>query len=387
MDDRRAHAVSALGAGAGFASLAVALPLVVLAGRGSASLAGGLLAANTVAFALGAVLAPAFRVPERSLPGGLAAVAAGGLLCAASGGRAGVLALGALLHGVGMGWFWVGAQASLGRHAGKPGSQRTFVAQYALYVAGTAGGGALTGATITAARAGGAGAVASARAGFLVGAGAACIAAALTWGWARRGEAGERRPTLRAPLRGLALQLPALMLVAAMGMLLSLTPVVLRQEFHVSPALIGLASGFVAAAKAGGSVTAGRAVGAVGSRGTVAAMLGGGALAAGLLVEADTAWTFVALVVAATFFSVGVWPVVVDAALARVAPADRRELSVAWNVREYLAIAAATAGGGFLLDSSHSRTLLLGVAALLLAAGAASALAVLGRPVYAPRTT
>jgi len=134
-------------------------------------------------------------------------------------------------------------------------------------------------------------------------------------------------------------------------------------------------------------VTAGRAVGAVGSRGTVAAMLGGGALAAGLLVEADTAWTFVALVVAATFFSVGVWPVVVDAALARVAPADRRELSVAWNVREYLAIAAATAGGGFLLDSSHSRTLLLGVAALLLAAGAASALAVLGRPVYAPRTT
>ncbi len=155
-DDRRAYAVSALGAGAGFASLAVALPLVVLADRGSASLAGGLLAANTVAFALGAVLAPAFRVPERSLPAGLAAVAAGGLLCAAAGGRAGPLALGALLHGVGMGSFWVGVQASLGRRAGKPGSQRAFVAQYALYVAGTAGGGALTGALIAAARAGGA---------------------------------------------------------------------------------------------------------------------------------------------------------------------------------------------------------------------------------------
>src|SRR5581483_6297380 len=222
MDDRRAHAVSALGAGAGFASLAVALPLVVLADRGSASLAGGLLAANTVAFALGAVLAPAFRVPERSLP---AAVAAGGLLCAAADGRAGPLALGALLHGVGMGSFWVGVQASLGRRAGRPGSQRAVVAQYALYVAGTAGGGALTGAVIAAARAGGAGAVGSAQAGFLVGAAAAAVAAALTRGWARRGVAGERRPALRAPLAGLALQLPALLLVAAMGMLLSLTPV------------------------------------------------------------------------------------------------------------------------------------------------------------------
>ena len=96
-------------------------------------------------------------------------------------------------------------------------------------------------------------------------------------------------------------------------------------------------------------------------------------------------WLYVALTVAATFLAIGVWPVVVDGALARVSPEERHGLAVVWNVREYVAIAAATVLGGFLLDASARPTLLLAVAAGLLATAAISALAVLGRPVYVPR--
>jgi predicted MFS family arabinose efflux permease len=283
-----------------------------------------------------------------------------------------------------MGLFWVGVQAALGRRAGEPGARRAFVGQYALYVAGTATGGATTGGVIAAAHALGAGDVGSARASFLVGAVAAAATLAASVPWARSAAPASRaaQPVRRGALHGLALQLPALMLVSAMGMLLSLTPVVLRDDFRVRPIVIGVVSGLVAAAKAGGSVTAGRFAAARGSRDAVAAMLAGSALAAGLLIGVDRAWLFVGLVLAATFFGIGVWPVVVDGALARVSPDTRRELSVAWNVREYAAIAGTTALGGYLLDASGSRRLLLELAALLLAAGAVSALATLRRPIY-----
>ena len=389
-DGRRALAISTLGAGVAYANLAVALPLVVLADGGSASAAGALIAANTLAFSAGALLAPVFSVPERCMPAGLAAIAVGAALCAAAGGGPAPLAAGAVVHGVGMGLFWVGVQASLGRRAGNPGSQSTFVGQYALYVAGTAAGGATTGAIVAIVHAVGAGDVASVRVSFLVGAVAAAATLAPTISWARSAApvprpAGAR--AVRALWRDLGLQIPALMLVSAMGMLLSLTPIVLRDDFRLRPIVIGLVAGMVAAAKAGGSVTAGRFATARGSRRAVSAMLAGSALAAGLLVGADRAWLFVALVVAATFFGIGVWPVVVDGALARVSPEARRELSVAWNVREYAAIAATTAFGGYLLDVSGRPTLLLVLAATLLACAAVSALAVLRRPVYAPATT
>jgi predicted MFS family arabinose efflux permease len=69
-----------------------------------------------------------------------------------------------------------------------------------------------------------------------------------------------------------------------------------------------------------------------------------------------------------------------------VSPDERHGLAVVWNVREYVAIAASTVLGGYLLDLSSRPTLLLAVAAVLLATASASALAVLDRPVYAPRT-
>ncbi len=93
------------------------------------------------------------------------------------------------------------------------------------------------------------------------------------------------------------------------------------------------------------------------------------------------------LTLAATFFGIGVWPIVVDGALARVSPPQRSSLTIAWNAREYTAIAATTVLGGYLLDASARPTLLLALVAALLAAAAVSALMVLRRPVYAARTT
>lgn len=381
---RSAVAASALGAGASYANLAVALPLLVLAGGGSASLAGALLAANTIAFSLGALLAVWLARAEAAVAVGLATLAAGGLLVAAPTGDLGLFA-GALVHGTGMGLFWVGVQAALGRRSGVNGSQSAFVTQYALYVVGSAAGGVLTGALAATLRAAGVAPAASVRLTFLLGAGAACAALPPVASWLRHSRPQPRRRRLPSPLHGLALQLPDFLLVGAMGMLLNLLPVVLDSGFALSPLAIGAVTAAVAGAKIAGSFAAGRLARAAGSRTTVAAMLTGSAVAAALLIGSDDVHLFVGLVLAATVLGIGVWPIVVDGALARVSPVDRHGLAVVWNVREYAAIAAATILGGFLLDLSARPTLVLAVAAALLAASGASALAVLGRPVYTPR--
>src|SRR3954468_22380217 len=383
---RRALVASALGAGISYSNLAVALPLLVLAEHGSALLAGALLAANTVAFSLGALLALALRRGESGVAAGLACIAAGDLLLIAAPPR-GALVVGALVHGCGMGLFWVGVQASLGRRSGETGSQRGFVLQYVVYIAGSATGAALTGAAIAGLRALGVSHATSIRVSFVVGATAALLALPSALAWLRRTTGGGPPPRLRPPpLRGFALQLPDLLLVAAMGMLLNLAPVVLSDDFHFTPLAVGVVSGGVAAAKIGGSVTAGRVAHTAGSRRTVAAMLAGSALAAAVLAGTHQAYLYVFLTVATAFLAIGVWPIVVDGALARVSPEERYGLSIVWNVREYAAIAATTALGGYLLDVSARPTLLLALAAVLLATAAVSALAVLGRPVYAPRT-
>src|SRR5437764_3283334 len=144
---RRALVASALGAGIAYSNLAVALPLLVLAEHGSALLAGAMLAANTIAFSLGALLALAIRRAEGGVAAGLTAIAAGDLLLITSPTR-GTLAVGALVHGIGMGLFWVGVQASLGRRAGTARSQFAFVGQYVAYITGSVAGAALTGAAI-----------------------------------------------------------------------------------------------------------------------------------------------------------------------------------------------------------------------------------------------
>ena len=172
---RRALVASALGAGISYSNLAVALPLLVLAEHGSALLAGALLAAETVAFSLGALLAIALPRGESGVVTGLACIAAGDLLLIAAPSR-GALVVGALVHGCGMGLFWVGVQASLGRRSGETGSQRAFVLQYVEYIAGSATGAALTGACIALLRASSVAHATSIRVSYAVGATAALLA-------------------------------------------------------------------------------------------------------------------------------------------------------------------------------------------------------------------
>ena len=383
---RRGLVASALGAGIAYSNLAVALPLLVLAENGSSFLAGALIGTNTVAFSLGALLALAVQRSEGGVASGLAVVAIGDVVLLLSS-TTSLLAVGALVHGIGMGLFWVGIQASLGRSSGAPGSQRAFVGQYALYVAGTATGGALTGAAIAVGRSAGLSSVTSIRVSFLVGLVGAIAALPSAVAWLRRSEAAPVPRARPKPLRGFALQLPDLLLVSAMGMLLNLAPVVLRNVFGLTPLAIGVVTGAVACAKIAGGFTAGRITMTAGSRRVIGTMLAGSALAGAVLVGTPEAWLYAALTVAASFLGIGVWPLVVDGALARVSPEDRHGLSIVWNVREYATIAAMTAFGGYLLDVSSRPTLLLVLVAALLAGAAVSAVAVLRQPVYAPCTT
>lgn len=382
---RRALVASALGAGISYSNLAVALPLLVLAEHGSSFLVGALLGVETIAFSLGALLALVLRRSEGGVAAGLGTIAAGDALLIASPLR-GALFAGALIHGVGMGLFWVAVQASLGRRSGAAGSQRVFVGQYVVYVTGSAAGAALTGAAIAALRGLGVAHVTSIRASFAIGVASSLLALPAAVSWLRRTTVGPVTRLRPPPFTGLALQLPDLLLVAAMGLLLNLAPVVLAHAFHFTPLAIGAVAGAIAAAKIGGSVTAGRLAGAAGSKWAVGSMLGCSSLATAVLVGTHQAWLYVSLTVAATFLAIGVWPVVVDSALARVSPDERHGLAVVWNVREYVAIAASTVLGGYLLDLSSRPTLLLAVATVLLAIASASALAVFDRPVHAPRT-
>lgn len=383
---RRALVLSALGAGISYANLAVALPLIVLAEGRTAFVAGVLIGVNTIAFSLGALLVLPLRRAETGIVLGLATIAAGDGVLLVSSANA-WLSAGALVQGIGMGLFWVGVQAALGRRSGAAGSQRAFVGQYSAYILGTAAGGALTGGGIVLLRALGAGDATSIRLTFAIGAASALVAVPPVLAWLRTIGAHALAWSRPGPLRGLALQLPDLLLVAAMGMLLNLAPVVLEQDFGLSPLSIGIVTGFIAAAKIAGSVTVGRVAPTTDSRHVVGAMLGASAIAAAVLIVTQQAWLYVVLTVAATFFGIGVWPIIVDGALARVSPVERPGLTIVWNVREYLTIAVTTAVGGYLLDASARPTLMLAFVAAVLAAAAGSALTVLRRSVYAAQTT
>jgi predicted MFS family arabinose efflux permease len=140
----------------------------------------------------------------------------------------------------------------------------------------------------------------------------------------------------------------------------------------------------MAIAKIVGSFAAGRLARLSGARITVGGMLGASSVSAALLIGVDGAVLYIALTVSAVFFGIGAWPIIVDGALARVWPADRARITIAWNVREYTAIALTTVVGGYLLDVFTGPAILLGFAATLLGCAALSALIVLRAPMHPP---
>jgi len=400
--------VAASLAGAVLANASVLVPLAALAHHGSPSVAGVLLAMITVAIALGALVAsrPLARLGARNLlSASFLLMAAGQADAIAFGGAQAALALAALVVGAGLGLFWVASQVTLSAAAGRPGAERGFVRHYICYVVGSALGAPATGLAVHALRGAGAGAAASLHLAFVVGL-VASLAGPLVWRPTRLPggrtttsaspvtaiPAGERRPTPRASaragctaggarramLRGLSLQLPDLLLVSALSVLATLAPVVLTRTLHFTPAAVGLVVGALAAGKIGGSLIAERGARAHPRNVLVAAMLGLAAGCSTVLALATVAPLFVAMLVLAVLGSAGAWPVIVEAALGSVDASERASLTVAWNVREYGAVALSTVVGGWLLASlPASASLMLAAGALALAA--ALALAVLRR--------
>jgi predicted MFS family arabinose efflux permease len=103
-----------------------------------------------------------------------------------------------------------------------------------------------------------------------------------------------------------------------------------------------------------------------------------------LLTLAPSAPLFVGALLVTALAGTGAWPLVVDSAQARVQPERRHGLTVLWNAREYVVIAAATACSGWLLSTFGSPTPLFLLAALLIAGAAACSTAVWRRPVWTP---
>jgi hypothetical protein len=274
----------------------------------------------------------------------------------------------------------------LGRRSGVTGSERSFVHHYAAYTLGGLAGAAVTGGVASLARLAleGAGAV---RPAFGLGLAAALVGVA-AWRPAGVTETQRRervRLSVGLPFRGLALQLPDLLLVAGVGLVLPLAPYMLATRFGLSPASVGLVVAGVAASKVAGSYAAGGLVRSFGSRKAIPVMLAAASLLAFLLALADTAGLFVAGLLGTALAATGAWPVIVDASLARVPPAERGVVAVTWNAREYGLIAAVTALAGWLLAAHGSPGLLVALAASLLAASAAVSGAVYRRPVHTPQ--
>ena len=380
---RRFFAVAA-GAGFAFANMAISVPLHTVATGAKPAVAGDVLAASTISIALGALLAGKARKRRSLLATAVAVSAAGSLTLAAASGTT-LLAAGACIVGLGVGMFWVASQFVLARRAGRPEGARAFLLHYAVYTSGAVAGSSLTGAFASAAGALGLGTLAGLRASSLLSvAGCALVAAlwvgARAWSLERPVEASPDRP----PARQLRLQLPDLLLTAGLALLLPLAPVVLARDFGLPPFSIGLVMSGVALSKIAGTFVARLVTRASGPRRTILLLLGAGTTFCLLLTTAITLSVFVATLFATTLAGTGAWPLVVDAAQARVDPASRRRLAVVWNAREYLLVAVATAAAGWLLTSLGSPVPAFVLAALCFGASATAAARQLRRPVWQP---
>jgi MFS family permease len=380
--------VAAMGVGASFASISVAVPLEITALGGAPALTGALLAGGTLAIAVGAVTAGAVsqRVGggPRTLALSLVLTAAGSVVLGATGSTAGV-AVAAALVGIGIGIFWVSSQLVLGGRSGAPGSESGFVVHFAAYTLGAVAGSSLTGATVAVAEHLGLGTAPAVRVSSLVGVVASVVTLFLWRPCIRRADPGRVSPrALARPARHLAVQLPDLLLVAALGLLLPLCPVVLARSYGLGPLSIGLVMAGVSLAKIAGTFTAGSLTRSRGQRGSLVILLGGGGVLCVLLCLSLAAPLFIIVLLATTLLAAGAWPIVVDSAQARVAPEGRLGLTVLWNVREYGVIAVGTIVAGTLFGLFDSAVPLFGVAGLLIVAAAACAAVVLRRPVWAP---
>lgn len=383
---RRFYA-AAIGIGASFATITVAVPLQVEALDGRSGLAGAVLAGTTVSIALGAIaagfVAPRIGGGPRTLALALLVSGAGNLSLLATSSVAGTAVAGALV-GAGIGMFWVSSQLVLGRTSGDSGSATGFLSHYAAYMAGAVVGSSLTGGVVAGAERAGLTTTDGIRLSALVGVGAAG-AALVVWRPLTVSSVREARPTRRvSPSRHLTVQAPDLLLVGGLALLLPLAPVVLAHGYRLGPFVIGLVMSALSLARIVGTFAARALIRACGTRRTILILLCGAGTLSLLLCLALTASVFVAILLATTLTAAGAWPLVVDSAQARVPPDSRHGLTVVWNAREYGVLASSTLVGGWLLGAVGSPVPLFALAAVLIVAAAACSAVVCRRPVFAP---
>lgn len=383
---RRFYAV-AVGAGFAFANMAVAVPLHVVATGGRAAAAGDVLALSTVAIALGAFVAGRVGARAGSQLLLLALLVTGaGALGLSSATEVTGLAIGSFVLGLGIGMFWVSSQQIMSRRAGEPDGAHAFLLHYAAYTLGTVAGSTLTGAFASGARWLGLATATGIRASSML-AVAGVVAAVLVWRTCPSYAVAPGAPGRPTAPRGrlLAIQVPDLLLVAGLAVLLPLAPVVLVREFGLAPFGVGLVMGGVAVSKIAGTFVARIIARSSGPRRTILILLAAGTSFSLLLSSALTLSLFVTTLFATALAATGAWPLVVDAAQARIEPGARGGLAVRWNVREYALIAATTAASGWLLTAAGSAIPLFVLAAALFGGSAATAAILLRRPVWRPR--
>ncbi len=376
--------------GMAFGVLAVAVPMHVAALHRPASLAGQLLASVTIAVAVGALsagpLGRAVGSARNVLAASMAVSTVGQVVLLAVSDTTTMLA-GTVLVGLGIGLFWVSSQTLLGKASGSKGSERGFALHYAAYTLGVAGGSALAGVSVALLRRAGADEALAVRLSYAVGAAATMAALALWRPERRRAEDLPSQVHPHAAAGAFAMQLPDLLLVAALALMLPLAPLVLVRQFHLAPLVVGLVFAGVQGGKVAGTLAGRVTCREHGHRVAILVLLATGAVLSLLLsVSTDVlgAPVFVLVLVATAFVTTGAWPLIVDSALARTAPDDRPGATVTWNVLEYGVIAVMTAASGWLLASFHRPALLFTLGAGFLAAAAVAAAIVLMRPVYAP---
>jgi MFS family permease len=382
----RRFLAAAWAGGMSFATISVAIPLELSALGAAPGLVGAVLAAGTGSVAAGAACAGAVASVlggRRTLALALAVSGVGTLVLGATESTPGVTTA-AVLVGLGIGLFWVASHLVLGQRSGDAGSEIGFLRHYAAYTLGAVIGSACTGLIVAGATHAGVPTSTGVRLAAVLGTAAAFCGLVAWLPLAERGTDPSQRMRL-GPATHLAVQVPDLLLVAGWALLLPLAPVVLADGYGLGPLAIGVVMSAMSIAKIGGTFVARALSRRRGPRRTTVVMLAGAAALCLSLCVAGAAPVFVVALFATTVATAGAWPLVVDAAQARVPPERRQGLSVVWNAREYVVVATATFVAGRVLGAFSSAAPLFVLAALLIGAAALVAAAVTRRPVWRAR--
>lgn len=176
---------------------------------------------------------------------------------------------------------------------------------------------------------------------------------------------------------GLIHQVQDLLIVSALAVVSLLAPFILLETFAFSPFFVGATMACIALSKIAGTILVRFPTNAFGSRTTVLAALVIGLFACPVLALSETPVYFVMAMLLTSMSLTGIWPLIVAEAQNLAPMSLRGRAAVAWNIREYIVIAASGAAGTWLYSNLGRATMFAAAALLLILAAIAS----FGKPV------